>query len=551
MICLALAAAPAAGEVLYVDANLATGQDDGTSWENAYQGGAGLVSAISDASSGDEIWAAAGTYQPTSGTSRFAAVLLKNGVRILGGFNGTETSAGQRDYQTNETILSGDLLGNDNGAAGLTDNSYNVVDANFTNVTAILDGFTITGGNANHPSSMLDQVGGGMICRDGSNPSIRNCRFTNNRVTFGGGAIYFRSSSPTIDNCIFEDNIGGAFGGAWDMFNNCSPTVRNCIFRNNRAARAGGVETFQNCSPTFEDCVFDNNLATGTTGGGGMFIAFGGTPSFTRCVYMNNSARTGGAIYNDTVSARFNACIFINNETTLANGQGGGTYGRNSASPQYRDCLFVGNSAGTGAAMRNVTGNSPQIFNCTYVDNVASLTGGGLSNANANPNIQNSIFWNNSDNNGTVTTSQINSTGTSNPNVNYSNIQGGWTGNGANNLNIDPAFVDAGSGNWRLTLNSPCANAGNPGFVPQPDETDLDGHARVLCDRVDMGAYESGMGDADCDLDVDVFDFEAFIDCETGPDGGVMVDCEMFDDDGDDDIDWTDAQAFWLVVTLP
>jgi hypothetical protein len=335
------------------------------------------------------------------------------------------------------------------------------------------------------------------------------------------------------------------------MFNNCSPTVRRCVFRNNSAARAGGVETFQNCSPTFEDCVFDNNLATGTTGGGGMYTAFGGIPQFRRCVWINNRARAGGGIYNDTVSSRFTACAFINNSTTIANGQGGAIHARNAASPQYRDCLFAGNEAGIGAGMRNLLGMAPQIFNCTFVDNDAAFTGGALSNGSSNITMQNSIVWNNSDQSGMGVDSQIEETGTSNANINYSNVQGGWTGTGANNINLDPAFVDAAGGNWRLTLSSPCANAGNPTFVPQANETDLDGIARVLCGRVDMGAYESGLGDADCDDDVDVDDFGVFLDCESGPGGGLGVDCEAFDGDGDGDVDWADAAAFWLAVTAP
>ena len=59
-----------------------------------------------------------------------------------------------------------------------------------------------------------------------------------------------------------------------------------------------------------------------------------------------------------------------------------------------------------------------------------------------------------------------------------------------------------------LVFDSPCRDAGDQDFVPEPHETDLDGHARLLCGQVDMGAYEFGIGNYDCDEDVDLLDFE-------------------------------------------
>jgi hypothetical protein len=138
-----LAAAPptrAAGPIVYVRAT-ASGSGDGSSWANAYPQ---LSVALAAAGSGQVIWVAAGTYRPTSGSDRTASFVLKNKVFIYGGFVGTDTLLGQRNWTTNVVTLSGDLLGNDVGFTNNGENSYHVV----TGATgATIDGVTITGGN--------------------------------------------------------------------------------------------------------------------------------------------------------------------------------------------------------------------------------------------------------------------------------------------------------------------------------------------------------------------------------------------------------------------
>jgi hypothetical protein len=174
---------------IYVDAN-ATGTGDGTSWANAFTS---LQSALTAAGSYCDIWVASGTYKPTTGSDRNASFQMKNGVAIYGGFTGTEISFNERDWQTNETILSGDLNGDDfitpKGSPILitnnSENSYHVVYNSSVNSTAILDGFTIQGGNAtgNWPS-----VGGG-IYNESSSPNIANCKIRANSAYMSGGGV--------------------------------------------------------------------------------------------------------------------------------------------------------------------------------------------------------------------------------------------------------------------------------------------------------------------------------------------------------------------------
>ena len=80
--------AQAATSTLFVRWNATTGANNGTSWANAYTS---LQSALSVASTGTEIWVAAGTYRPTTGSDRTVSFSMKNGVKIYG----TETQLPQ------------------------------------------------------------------------------------------------------------------------------------------------------------------------------------------------------------------------------------------------------------------------------------------------------------------------------------------------------------------------------------------------------------------------------------------------------------------------
>jgi hypothetical protein len=166
---------------------------NGSAWNNAY---GSLVSALTAAQSTDEIWVSAGTYKPTTGTDRTASFTLKNNVGIYGGFAGTETARNQRNIATNVTILSGEI-----GVAGIADNVYHVVSAtgNVSNPltnSAILDGFTVVGGNANGTTG--NQGNGGGVYVSGASPTLKNITFRDNSGVNGGAVFSNLSNSNFI-----------------------------------------------------------------------------------------------------------------------------------------------------------------------------------------------------------------------------------------------------------------------------------------------------------------------------------------------------------------
>ncbi|MGJ8682980.1 MAG: LamG-like jellyroll fold domain-containing protein [Nonlabens sp.] len=203
-------------DIIFVDAT-AIGNNDGTSWADAY---VSLQDALSIADLSDQVWVAKGTYKPHL-TDRNASFLVN--TNLYGGFAGTEVTLSDRDmsliHTTNESILSGDLLGDDNttlsfGNTTRDDNSYHVVEVLTENV--YLDGLTVQDGNADATSGD-DRFGGGVFkATNLSSFTIKNSVVKNNSAFTGAGLALTTTSSDSnmvIDACIIENNLANAAAG--------------------------------------------------------------------------------------------------------------------------------------------------------------------------------------------------------------------------------------------------------------------------------------------------------------------------------------------------
>jgi hypothetical protein len=320
--------------ITYVDKD-AVGLNNGTSWANAYTN---LQTALAAAVSGDEIWVAAGTYKPTAVTDRALTFTPKNGVAIYGGFTGTETSRSQRDPTTNVTVLSGDIDNNDSQTPIITDlttvtgnetNSYHVVTGTDN---AILDGFTITAGNANGATEPAER----------------------------GAGMYNSSASPTLSNLTFSGNQASyAGGGMWNL--NSNPSLTNITFASNSAVFGGGGILNYGSSPTLTNVSLINNSAQG---GGGMNNGYG-DPILVNVTFSGNSAVWGGAMSNE------------------------------SASPTLTNITFYANNSDYGGAIYSQISSSPVLTNVTFNGNIANNFGGAMENVGGSPEIHNTIFWDN------------------------------------------------------------------------------------------------------------------------------------------------------------
>jgi len=527
--------------IIYVDAD-ASGANDGSSWQDAYPY---LQDALDAAFAGNEIRVAEALYRPSKRghplEPRTARFQLINGIAIRGGYAGLgHPDPNARDITRYQTILSGDLNGDDGpGDANRTDNSYHVVSGDYTDATAVLDGFTITAGNASGFANP-DHYGGGMYNYRGS-PTVNNCTFHGNHADIAGGAICNRDSNPILIACTLTGNSATSDGGA--MYNSDSnPVILNSTFSQNFASsgQGGGMYNRESC-PALSNCRFERNIAR--TGWGGGISNQHSKPKFTACEFAGNSAWLGGGMYNAHSTVTVRNCLFTGNQACSLN----------VASSTGMERLPV---TGEGGGMYHVFDQNSVLLNCTFAGNRASFRGGGIYNSDSDhPELTHCILWGNRDPSGSGKSAQIYG---GQPDIAHSCIQGWYVSSGGNTSD-DPVFArsgywdpngtpddpnddfwvdgdyhlksqagrwDANEGRWtKDEVTSPCIDAGDPtspiGYGPFPNGG-----------IINMGAY-GGTAEASKSY------FGEPI-CETIVAGDINGDCKV------DFLDFTLLARHWL-----
>lgn len=362
--------------ITYVDLN-ATGNNDGTSWANAYTD---LWGALDNINNGDEIWIAGGTYRPSLYPVKTYGVNNDN-IKIYGGFSGTESSLQDRDisliHTTNETILSGDINNNDDtnvsfGNSTRTDNSNAVI--KILKPGIILDGLTISDGYADELSGN-DRIGAGIYLDPIANVfTMENCIIKDN-VAFWAAGMYISptfNSNIKINACVFENNLGvltGAFYAVPVSGSTMNLRITNSLFNGNRTeddsvtdpgnirrglgAPAGWIRAFNSNSVTNTTLVnntFVNNVATGT-GASTDFPVLGLSKS------NSNSANSSNVIANNI----FWGNTRNNSQTSIAVGQVVDAY--NFTSSQIYDNIDEDGftNLGVGVGLINNSNTDPNL----------------------------------------------------------------------------------------------------------------------------------------------------------------------------------------------
>ncbi|GLC87628.1 InlB B-repeat-containing protein [Lysinibacillus piscis] len=529
--------------IIYVKEQ-ATGANNGSSWADAYTD---LQAALTNVVAGQQIWIAAGTYKPTTGTDRSKSFQMKNNVAIYGGFVGvseTETIA-TRDLITNKTILSGNI----GDPMVSSDNSHNVFYHDYNidlDATAVLDGVTIFGGHATDSSSGNRFNGGGMYNKSNSSPTLRNVLFERNYAVGNGGGMYnFNGSSPTLQNVSFMENItdeggggglanvadsnptieGGEFkdnfaksggGGMWNA--SSTPIVSNVVFKNNTTdEKGGGMWNVEDSNPVVTDVRFEDNRSEGNGGaifnhratnltlervdfinnsaqdnGGGMYNVFS-TVTLTKGLFKanfvdeNDPSDSGGGLYAEQSHSNLINVLFDGNRANI-----GGGSSNNAGSAIFTNVLFKNNEAVQGDALATNDGIEAILTNVTMGRNGTSTSEATIYNPFSKVAIGNSIIIGNQ---GLI------KAGTDGETVIYDSlvgdlIEGTFFDKDKNpvegTIPIATIFKDFDNGNFELKAGSPAIDKGNNDpFNYIGVLTDLAGNPRIQGGIVDLGAYES------------------------------------------------------------
>lgn len=307
---------------IYVNIS-ATGANNGTSWVNAYTS---LQSALAVANSTKQVWVAAGTYIPHV-SDRKATFNLLTGTKMYGGFNGTETSLSQRDIKTNVTVLSGDLLGNDNATildteATRSDNSYHIVTLRGTPQNVVVDGFTISGGNANGSTAAT--------CATAAASQYYDIR---------GGAIYV---NPYVSG------------------HNITATFSNCILEKNTGKNVAVFSSFTPCGVTsmsfdidFESCIIRNNYSKDLTN-----MLFSGSSGYS--IYARGSI--SNSLFYDNTAVSYGSCLYLGASTS----GGGNTTGLNF---DIINTTFSNNNGVNGNVITMINSGNSRIKNSIVYGN--------------------------------------------------------------------------------------------------------------------------------------------------------------------------------------
>ncbi len=369
----ALASSFGGGNVLFVDDD-APANGDGATWETAYRFLQDALSFAGDPKNNiAEIRVGQGSYKPDRDESnpdgtgdREATFNLVDGVSLLGGYAGLGAEdPDARDIELYETILSGDLLGDDgDDFANNEENSNNIAMMIDTEEATLLEGFTISGGNG---------PAGAGVSGEGGAPTIARCRFENNSADALGGGLFWLGGQVNLFECLFSRNRAlDEGGGAWLGPDQASPLV-GCEFVLNEAEVAGGLYYGYEGGPVlFDSCRFEGNIAT--DGAGALRLC--GSPAefaLVDCVFEGNSGLAAGAIGTSGDVVTMTQCSFIGN-TAL----GAGAIVNSGPELELVDCEFTGNCSteGWGGAIYT---KIISMEGCVFTDNHAAVSGGAIA----------------------------------------------------------------------------------------------------------------------------------------------------------------------------
>jgi hypothetical protein len=331
----------------------------------------------------------------------------------------------------------------------------------------------------------------------GSTATLESLTLTNGQSDEGGG-VYVSSASATLNNVVVTGNavtatVGWSYGGGVYVYGG-DLTLSRCEITYNTAEGAegcsgAGVAVYGwSSSATIQRTEIMSNSVVGGSGlrGGGMWLDANSEVSFegTSNLIAYNEATYGGGVYMwgntdlEGVVIRDNHASYSGGAIVVSQGFSGGRIANNyilhNTADTYADSVFtchtameianntiVGDLSGSAAGIHVNAGGAGGL---KLTNNI--VTGhaiGILGDSGASVTLANNDVWGNT--------------------TNYSGLTAG-----SGDMSADPEFVDPGSGDYHLSVDSPCINAGTG---VEGLRFDFDGDRRTGS-LLDIGADEYG-----------------------------------------------------------
>jgi predicted outer membrane repeat protein len=266
----------------------------------------------------------------------------------------------------------------------------------------VLEGLTFRNGG---PAIAGTKRRGSGLYITGGAPAFRDCVVSLNRINVDGAegaGIYMSACTPSFLRCTVSSNTVSstlAFGAGVCIRDVPQALFQDCLFEGNSQlsgwALEGGAVFHDNgfggpdgSGVLFRSCRFRGNSAIGSLGGtGGGLSCRSASPAFEGCLFENNSARSGGAVFaggllgSAVPQPRFVSSQFLYNHALAS---GGAVMAVGGA---WERCWFRGNSAGsianTDGSAFYVQDGAPRISSCLECRGLARRAGHDCSGRHA------------------------------------------------------------------------------------------------------------------------------------------------------------------------